>query len=276
MDWGNTFPNKLREKIMKKNKKHLKALKRKKKLLQKRNHDALRHQFSSGTKTMYHFTNIHCMDGIKKYGLCIGNVATGFCKEGKRKVGKNGVNLTEEGHYHDPACYDGKNIYRITVEMNCDDSSMFNARKWAKAHDDLHLHTINEGNVYKHWYYFGQIETKDFIAVHKWTGKEFIEVSLDFLRTPNDWSSYSLLRLVGQYLDDKSGYAKEASDLRGDSSNFKKLYAVTDKVNEMIWGTELHHEFQTKVVEIGNNPSDIFKFASTVLDYLENDQRECA
>ena len=273
MDWGNTFPNKLREKIMKKNKKHLKALKRKKKLLQKRNHDALRHQFSSGTKTMYHFTNIHCMDGIKKYGLCIGNVATGFCKEGKRKVGKNGVNLTEEGHYHDPACIGGKNIYRITVEMNCDDSSMFNARKWAKAHDDLHLHTINEGNVYKHWYYFGQIETKDFIAVHKWTGKEFIEVSLDFLRTPKDLSPYSVFRLIGQHMDDKSGCAKEAYDLRGD---YKELYAVTDKVNELIWGTELHHEFQNNVTKIYENPIAVFKFASDVLNYLENVQRECA
>ena len=45
---------------------------------------------------MYHFTNIYCMDGIKKYGLCLGDVSTGFGKDGKRKVGKNGVNLTEE------------------------------------------------------------------------------------------------------------------------------------------------------------------------------------
>ena len=245
---------------------------RKQEKLNRKTVNVLRHQISTGTKTMYHFTNIYCMDGIKKYGLCIGNVATGFCKEGKRKVGKNGVNLTEEGHYHDPAHMGGKNIYRITVEMNCDDSSMFNARKWAKAHDDLHLHTINEGNVYKHWYYFGQIETKDFIAVHKWTGKEFIEVSLDFLRTPKDASTYSLLRLIGQHMDDKSGCAKEASDLKG---SYKELYAVTDKVNELIWGTELHHEFQNKVVKVSNNPNAVFKYASDVLYYLENDQKEC-
>jgi hypothetical protein len=261
---------------MKKNKKHMKELKRKKKLLQKRNHDALRNQISTGTKTMYHFTNIYCMDGIKKYGLCLGDVSTGFGKDGKRKVGKNGVNLTEEGYFHDPAhCCHDYNIYRITVEMNCGDSSMFNARKWAKAHDELALHTINDGNVYKHWYYFGQIETKDFIAVHKWTGKEFIEVSLDFLGTPKDWDSYSLLRLVGQYLDDKSGYAKEASDLQSGSS-YKELYEVTDKVNEMIWGTEPHHVFQNKVIKISKNPSAVFKYASDVLYYLENDQKECA
>ena len=77
-------------------KKHLKNLKRKKALQMRQQHQAKRKQISNGVIKMYHFTGRNLIEGIRKYGLCIGHVI-----QNAHGLGYNAVNLTEEGHYHD-------------------------------------------------------------------------------------------------------------------------------------------------------------------------------
>ena len=246
------LPIKTLEVTMKQNKKHLKSLKRKQKALKKITQNVLRNQISTGTKTMYHFTNIDSIDGIKQYGLVIGVVATGRGKYGQVITYKNAVSLTEQGHFHDPS-FHGDCVYRITVEMNCDDPAMFNVQPWAKAHDNLFMHTINAGNVYNHWYYFGQIETKNFIEVHKWTGEEFIEVSLDFLSSPKECETIHTNRLMGRHLADESGLVIKAMNVLNITKKTAATYELTDKVNSLLWGSDKHEDWIKGLSDVINN-----------------------
>ena len=246
---------------MKKNKKHLKELKRKKKLLQKRNNDALRHQISSGELTMYHFTSRNGIEGIKKYGLCIGDVCTN-----RNGSGMNAVNLTQQAHYHDPS-HNGYEFaeLRITVKLNTADC--VNQKAFAKEHNTLSIHNINEGNVTKHWYYFGQIKTEDFVDVCLWNGKEYVSVELNDIETECE-SYLSNLRIWGNLHYDKSGVALQASDFIISSDLHKTIVSLTDAVNENFVGRDVHNEWVKNLLkfnQMDNFYGRLFSYAIQIL-----------
>ena len=154
-------------------KKHLKNLKRKKALQMRQQHQAKRKQISNGVIKMYHFTGRNLIEGIRKYGLCIGHVI-----QNAHGLGYNAVNLTEEGHYHDPS-HNGYQNAEVRIEVRMDTADCLNAKRHAKETNTMHMHEINDGNVAKHWYYFGQIKTEDFVDVCLWNGKEYVSVELN-------------------------------------------------------------------------------------------------
>jgi len=230
-----------------------KALKRKQKLLQRKQNQVMRNQISTGEVNMYHFTGRKCIEGIKKYGLCMGDVIINSSGRGK-----NAVNLTEENHYHDPSCNGLQNAeIRIKVRLNTKDC--VNAKRHAKERGLLWIHDINEGNVAKHWYYFGQIKTEDFLDVSLWNGKEYVSVELNdiednrvkkgffFKKTPV--SVVQKIRLWGNLHYDKSGVAIKASDSLITSDKDKALYALTDAVNETLKDTHLHDIWTEELIK---------------------------
>lgn len=196
-------------------KRRKKALKRKQKLLQRKQNQVMRNQISTGEINMYHFTTRKFIEGIKKYGLCIGDVIMN-----SRGLGCNAVNLTEESHYHDPS-NNGYHFAEVRIKVRLNTKDCVNQKRHAKEQGVLWIHDINEGNVAKQWYYFGQIKTEDFLDVSLWNGKEYVSVELNdiedgrekkgfFIKTPT--SVMQNLRLWGNLHYDKSGVAIKASD----------------------------------------------------------------
>ena len=76
---------------------------------------------STGNINLYHFTGEDSVPSIRKYGLVLGDVMTSL------NTGFNAVNLTEQGHFHDPSHNNqGKRTMdiRITLNMNSDNPSL--------------------------------------------------------------------------------------------------------------------------------------------------------
>lgn len=247
-------------------KKQRRELKRKKKALQVR-------KISTGLKTMYHFTSTTFIEGIKRYGLCMGDVIMNM-----KGLGYNAVNLTEEGHFHNPSNNQLKSLVRITVKMHTADC--FNAKQLANETRTGLVHTKNEGNVAKHWYYFGQIKTEDFVDVCLWNGREFVSVELNDIKDGREkvgWfkkepKSYTHnLRLCGNLHYDKSGVALQASDFFITSEIDKAIVSVTDAVNKLLWGTKLHSKWNYELIKFqmqGNVYGRIVEYGLYIL--LEN------
>ena len=226
---------------------------------------------STGNINLYHFTGEDSVPSIRKYGLVLGDVMTSL------NTGFNAVNLTEQGHFHDPSHNNqGKRTMdiRITLNMNSDNPSLQSMMSFFKQYPNakrLHQRQHNShsrGHIGKHWIYQGQIKPEEFVAVHKWNGKEFVEVDLNsyteswlekFLTKKKDKGfGVSSTRVRGNYCYDKSGMArtviKDYSVMRGGEQNSKELYDITDAINEFLYeeGTsnednELHQDFQFEI-----------------------------
>ena len=232
-------------------KKHLKNLKRKKALQMRQQHQAKRKQISNGVIKMYHFTGRNLIEGIRKYGLCIGHVI-----QNAHGLGYNAVNLTEEGHYHDPS-HNGYQNAEVRIEVRMDTADCLNAKRHAKETNTMHMHEINDGNVAKHWYYFGQIKTEDFVDVCLWNGKEYVSVELNDIedaRPSVSWfnkrkESYILsARILGNLEYDRSGVALEASDFLITSEKDKAIVSLTDAVNKLFKYTHKHTIWTDRVI----------------------------
>jgi hypothetical protein len=224
-------------------KKHLKELKRKKKAVQVRQKQAMRNDISTGVKTMYHFTSRTFIEGIKRNGLSIGHVIMN-----EKGLGYNAVNLTEEGHHHDPS-HNGYENAEVRIEVKMNTADCVNAKRHAKETNTMHMHEVNDGNVAKHWYYFGQIKTEDFVDVCLWNGKEYKSIELNDIqdsRKSVSWfdktkESYILrARLFGTIVYDRSGVALEASDFFITSEEDKAIVSLTDAVNNLFKDTHKH------------------------------------
>ena len=246
-------------------KRFLKAIKRKKIVSAKRRQlDALKTP-SKGVINLYHFTAEDSLLSIQKYGLVIGDVMTGL------NTGFNAVNLTEQGHFHDPSANNqGRRAMdiRIKLRMNTNNPrlhsmlSLFKEYPGAKKlHKNQHS-SLSRGHVEKHWIYKGQIKTDEFIAVHKWDGKKFVDYDLSSFDKNKIESpmiaGISSTRVRGNYCYDKSGLArtviKDTSVMRTGEENSKQLYDITDAINEFLYeeGTSnednaLHQDFQFEI-----------------------------
>jgi len=252
-------------------KKHLKALKRKKKILQRKQNQVIRNQISTGEINMYHFTTRKFIEGIKKYGLCIGDVM--MSSDG---VGHNAVNLTEESHYHDPS-NNGYHFADVRIKVRLNTKDCVNQKRHAKEKGTLWIHDINEGNVAKHWYYFGQIKTEDFLDVSLWNGKEYVSVELNdiedgrekkgfFIKTPT--SLMQNLRLWGNLHYDKSGVAIKASDSLITDDEDRAIYALTDAVNETLKDTHLHDIWTEELIKFETQGNFIGKMVGYAVQLL--------
>ena len=115
-------------------KKHLKELKRKKKAVQVRQKQAMRNDISTGVKTMYHFTSRTFIEGIKRNGLSIGHVIMN-----EKGLGYNAVNLTEEGHHHDPS-HNGYENAEVRIEVKMNTADCVNAKRHAKETITMQAH----------------------------------------------------------------------------------------------------------------------------------------
>lgn len=252
-------------------KRRKKALKRKQKLLQRKQNQAKKKQISRGVIKMYHFTGRRFLEGIKQYGLCIGHVI-----ENAHGFGHNAVNLTEEGHYHDPS-HNGYQNAEVRIEVRMDTADCLNAKRHAKETNTMHMHMINDGNVAKHWYYFGQIKTEDFVDVCLWNGKEYESVELNDIedaRKSVGWfnkrkESYILSsRVLGNIEYDKSGVAFEASDFLITNEEDKAIISLTDAVNNHLKHTHKHTIWTDQVIRFyqgANTFGNIISYAVQLL-----------
>ena len=235
-------------------KKHLKNLKRKKKALQMRQQQAMANNISTGVQTLYHFTSQDALRGIKKYGLVMGNVICGRYKT-TDTADKNAVNLTEESHYHDPS-HNGSSHSLIRIEVRMNTKDLVNAKQHAKATNTLHYHRINDGNVSKHWYYFGQIKVEDFVEVCMWTGSKYEKVNIDsffniFSMSKRVRPSIHNARLCGALFYDVTGYALKASNTYFEGEEyFTNIVALTDAVNRKLVNTKHHRIWQDCLTDL--------------------------
>jgi len=248
------------------NKKQLKRLKRSK--LKKKQHNiskmptSVQTKISSGLIKLYHFTNDYLIDSIKKYGLVLGDV---IIKEHK---GFNAVNLTEQGHWHDPSLKvkDGlKTDIRITVRMDTSDSRLQNMHHYigkSKTKDLMHSpHKGGEGGHVKyHWFYEGVIPVDDFVAVHRWNGKEFVEIdihSLNGIKKGGENHGIAFPRLLGNFLYDKSGLALEVmrnAELYHHTStqreDIQPFLDALDKMHQIVFDFGEHEQLQKMIIHI--------------------------
>lgn len=247
------------------NRKQLKKLKRsklkKKQLNISKMPTSVQTKISDGVVKMYHFTNDFVIDSIKKYGLCLGDVISDESK------GFNAVNLTEQGHFHDPSAKIKSGLdttLRITVLMDTSDIKIENMVRYigrSKKKDWMHSHHKGglSGHVKYHWFYEGIIAVEDFIAVHRWTGKEFEEVDIHSLKngeTGRYGRGISLPRLQGNFLYDKSGIALEV--MKFESRNTSKahdkmevdMHQYLDRMHQITFDYGMHDTFRELLWEI--------------------------
>ena len=88
--------------------------------------------------------------------------------------GFNAVNLTEQGHFHNPAHNEEglkTNDIRITVQIDTDDKKLVSMidlfkefPKAKKYHEGIFKDSAS-GDCLRHWIYKGQIKTEDFLKV---------------------------------------------------------------------------------------------------------------
>ena len=233
------------------NRKHLKALKRKKKLQQRKERSKLRNErrltVKKGLLTLYHFTDRLHIESIKKYGLVLGDVIT------DNHTGFNAVNLTEQDYFHNPAhIQEGglkKNDIRITVQIDTDDKKLvsmidlFKEFPNAKKVHQIAFKGSESGDSLRHWIYKGQIKTEDFLKVDIWNGTEYLETDLDRLkfdkRLLKGYKPINAPRFYGNYLYDFSGLAKEVVKEKDYDDLLDEVWNIVDAINECLYEENL-------------------------------------